>query len=142
MTDGSIVFLGDREIKRFDVKDGLGIRLLLDTEIEVAMITSRSSRAVARRAKELGVHHLFQGVTDKKICVRRLASILKIARSEIAAMGDDLPDLEMFAECGVKLAVADAAPEVRSAADWISSHPGGHGAVREAAELILKARVK
>ena len=106
----------------------------------MAIITGRSSRIVERRATELGIKHVIQGREDKLQALKGLLSELELDLSVVAYMGDDLPELALFARCGVKLAVADGAPELRAAADWVSARPGGHGAVREAAELILKAR--
>ncbi len=140
LTDGSIILGAREEYKVFNIRDGLGIRLLLEAGIEVAFITARKSKAVTRRAKELRVRHVIQSAGDKAAALRKLAKKLKLKTDQIAAMGDDLPDLAMFSECGLRLAVADAAEEILDAADWISSKPGGHGAVREAAEMILKAR--
>lgn len=140
MTDGG-VYLGEGvELKRFNVADGLGMKLLMRSGLEVAMITARKSAAVETRAAEIGIAHLYQGQERKVACLEKLAEKIGVQKAEIAVMGDDLPDLALFARCGVKLSVANGAPELRAAADWVSARPGGHGAVREAAELILKAR--
>lgn len=140
LTDGTI-YLGEKEeLKGFHIADGLGIKLLMKAGVEVAIVTGRRSEAVARRARELGVHLLFQNQGDKAACVRRLAKRLELKAPAIAALGDDLPDLPVFAQCGVRIAVADAAAELRAASDLVTSRPGGRGAAREAAELILKAR--
>ena len=142
LTDGSIILGEKEEWKAFNIQDGLGIRLLIKAGIEVAFITGRRSGAVRRRAKELGVQHVIQSARDKGVALRKLGEVLKITREQIAAMGDDLPDLALFRETGLKLAVADAASELRAAAHWISKTAGGCGAAREAAEMILKTQGK
>lgn len=140
LTDGSII-LGEREeLKRFDIKDGLGIKLLMRAGIEVAFVTGRRSGAVERRARELRVNRLYQDEARKGDRAAALLEELGLKKEEAAAMGDDLPDLAVFERVGVRLAVADAAAEVIAEADWVSSKPGGRGAAREAAELILKAQ--
>lgn len=142
LTDGSIVLGTREEFKAFNSRDGVGIRMLIENGVEVAFITGRKSPAVARRAAELEITHCFQDVKDKRKCLTALTRKLGMTTKEVAAMGDDLPDFELFAAAEVKLCVADAAEELRNAADWISSYPGGYAAAREAAELILKAKGK
>lgn len=140
LTDGT-VWLGEKEeLKGFNIADGLGIKLLMRAGVDVAIITGRSSEAVARRARELGIMHLFQKIDDKARCVEVLMRRLALDASAVAAVGDDLPDFPVFNKCGLTFAVADAAPELRAAADVVTEKPGGRGAVREVAELILKAR--
>lgn len=140
LTDGSINLSANDETKRFHIADGLGLKLLMNAGVQVAILTGRSSAAVDRRAAELGVNLVVQDQPDKGAAARKLIEDTGIESAAVAAMGDDLPDLAVFDQCGVRLAVADAAPELRAEADWVSSRPGGHAAVREAAELILKAK--
>ncbi len=143
LTDGRIWLDGSgREIKGFHVRDGLGIRMLLEAGIEVAIVTGRRSEAVAARAAELGVYRLYQGVADKKRHCEGIRRQLGLEREEVACVGDDLPDLDMFMEAGYRIAVADAAEEIRSAADALTVSPGGRGAVREVCEWLLKAQQK
>lgn len=140
LTDGT-VWLGEKEeLKGFHIADGLGLKLLMRAGVEVAFITGRRSGAVTRRAAELGVTHLFQKADDKTRCVEILKRRLGLDTAAVAAVGDDLPDFQLFRACGVNFAVADAAPELRAAADLVTSRPGGRGAARDVAELILQAR--
>jgi phenylphosphate carboxylase delta subunit len=143
LTDGRIHIGADgSESKAFDVKDGQGIKLLLRTGIEVALITSRVSEAVNRRAAELGISQIHQGVKNKGACCRRLIQRLGLERDQVCAVGDDLVDLALFAEAGLRIAVADAVADLRERADWITRRPGGRGAIREVSEWILKAQGK
>jgi 3-deoxy-D-manno-octulosonate 8-phosphate phosphatase (KDO 8-P phosphatase) len=143
LTDGSLVYSAEgEEIKKFNVRDGLGIRLLQRCGVEVGVITGRSSRAVAVRCSELGMRDdlVVLGSKDKSADLDRLASTLDLTDDQIAAMGDDLPDLPILGRSGFAICPADAAPEVAAACDLVCGNPGGRGAVREAAELLLKAK--
>ena len=141
LTDGSIVYgSGGEELKAFNIKDGLGIKLLQRAGVQVAIITGRSSAMVERRARELGIEHIVQGRSDKRAALAELCARLGMQLDQCAYMGDDLPDLAAVEAAGVGLTVADAAAAVREAADWRSSLPGGRGAVREACEALLTAR--
>jgi YrbI family 3-deoxy-D-manno-octulosonate 8-phosphate phosphatase len=143
MTDCHIT-LNERgeEIKSFNVKDGLGLKLLMDAGIEVAIISGRKSSAVAHRAGELGIKDVYQGVNDKQALCRRLIRNKGYQKQVVCSVGDDLPDLAMFTESGVRVAVADAAEEVRQQADFITKNRGGSGAVREVCEWILQCQGK
>jgi len=141
MTDGRIIIndLGE-ETKSFNVKDGYGIRVLLDAGIDVAIITGRESRVVEHRAKDLGIRLVYQGVKDKKaVCVKILEE-KNLIRDQACYIGDDLPDIPPLRYVGLPVAVADAVKEVREAAVYITQKEGGNGAVREVCELILRAR--
>lgn len=147
LTTGAITWTGPSgsgaalvESKSFDVKDGLGLSLVQGAGIEVAWITGRSSAVTAQRADELAVRHLIQGARDKRRALEELASRLGLAREEILYVGDDLNDLPAFEVAGVRVAVADAAPELIVAADWVTQAPGGRGAVREVVEAVLRAQ--
>ncbi len=146
LTDGRLVYTGDGEvIKLFSVRDGLGIRLLLESGIQVAIVTGRSSPAVRSRCSDLGIRSdlVILGSRDKNADIDRILSLLGIeAASEVAVVGDDLPDLPMLARGGVSACPADAAPEVAAACDLLLGAEGGRGAVRELAQLILKAQGK
>jgi 3-deoxy-D-manno-octulosonate 8-phosphate phosphatase (KDO 8-P phosphatase) len=141
LTDGAIVVddLG-RETKRFHVRDGLGLRLWTRLGGEVAIITGRSGMAVRHRANELGVLHLFQDSRDKVGDFGRLLGDLSLSASQAAFIGDDLPDLPVMKLAGYPIAVADAAREVRDIAEFVTTRPGGLGAVREAVEHLLKVQ--
>ena len=141
LTDGTLVYgPGGEEVKRFHVRDGYALAVARRAGLTVAVISGRASAAVTRRLAELEIEEVHQGVRDKAALLAELTARLGRARSEVAVMGDDLPDLPMLSAAGLALAPADAAPEVRRVAAWVSSRPGGRGAVRDAVELILRAR--
>lgn len=143
MTDGTI-WIDDRarEQKGFNVKDGLGMRCLMKNGIDVAVITSRQSEVVARRAGELGLREVHQAVSDKRFTFYQILEKRGLTGDQVCYMGDDLPDLPLLKEVGLSVAVADAAREVRDQADFVTENRGGQGAVREVCELILKAQDK
>ena len=141
LTDGRIYYGNtDEELKAFNIKDGLGVKLLQDAGVKVAIITGRQSEIVARRARELGIEDVVQGREDKLSALQELCDREGLALEDCAYMGDDLPDLSAIKAAGLGLTVADATRAVAAAADWQSSLAGGAGAVREACELILEAR--
>jgi 3-deoxy-D-manno-octulosonate 8-phosphate phosphatase (KDO 8-P phosphatase) len=141
LSDGRVTYASDgSELKSFNIKDGLGIKLLQRSGIRVAIITGRRSDMVARRAAELGIVNLIEGREDKLSALRELGEQLDLTLAECAYMGDDLPDLGAICAAGIGMTVSDAVAEVRAAADWCSHAPGGAGAVREAAEWLLQAR--
>ena len=143
MTDGAITMNAKgEEIKTFDVKDGQGLKLLLWSGVEVVIISGRQSSALEHRAKSLGIQNLNQGVEDKRALCKQLIMEKGLRKEEVGSMGDDLPDLAMFEESGLCIAVADAVQEVRAAADLITRCKGGRGAVREVCEWILKCQGK
>jgi 3-deoxy-D-manno-octulosonate 8-phosphate phosphatase (KDO 8-P phosphatase) len=141
MTDGRLYY-GDRgeELKVFDVRDGHGLKMLKDCGVELALITSRSSRAVALRAENLGIARVYQGVGDKWSAFERLLRELRLDAAAASFMGDDLVDLPVLARCGLALTVPEAPLAVREAAHYVTQAGGGRGAVREACELILRAQ--
>ncbi len=146
MTDGGI-YLGATEsgepveMKRFEIQDGLGIRLMRSAGIEVAIITGRESDAVRLRAQELEITECHQDRSAAKLPIaRELLERYGIGWDEVAYIGDDLPDLPVFRHVGLAAAVANATPEVRALAHWVATRRGGHGAVREFAEALLQAR--
>ena len=141
LTDGGLfVSTSGEETKRFHVHDGLALVAARRAGLQVAVLSSRASAAVTRRMAELGVSEVHQGVTDKASALDALRERLGLAAAEVAMMGDDLPDLPAMARAGLALAPANAAAEVKRAADWVARRPGGDGAVREAVEMLLKAR--
>jgi len=141
LTDGMIIYDDSNvETKMFNVKDGLGIRLLIDNGIQVGIVTGRSAPALTHRCKNLGIEIIFDGIRDK---AKALESIIRQTGrnpQEIAFMGDDLPDLPIMNRVGLGIAVADAHDHVRNEALLVTSANGGKGAVREVSEAILKAK--
>lgn len=145
LTDGTLYYSPTgEETKAFSVRDGLGIRMLLDAGVEVAVITGRASEALVRRCRDLRLREelVIQASRDKSADLDRVEEILGLADHEVAAMGDDLPDLPLLSRVGFSACPADAAPEVVASCDLVCGSPGGRGAVREMAELLLKARRK
>jgi 3-deoxy-D-manno-octulosonate 8-phosphate phosphatase (KDO 8-P phosphatase) len=139
LSDGRITYSDSgEELKSFHVRDGSAIKFWREAGNGVAIISGRRSSAVERRAKELGIETVLQGQSDKLEALRRLQSETQLDLSETVAMGDDLPDLPVLQSCAIGIAVADACAELREAADWMTSLPGGAGAVREAIEWLLK----
>lgn len=145
LTDGGI-YLGDAagaplELKRYDIQDGIGIRLLRDAGIKVVIITGRESESVRMRAAELEIDDLVQDAQARKVpALRRVLDRQGIEAAACAFLGDDLPDLGVLRIVGLPVAVGNAVPEVRRACAVRLSRSGGHGAVREFAELLLTAR--
>lgn len=140
-TDGRIIYVGDRsEIKEFNVRDGLGAKLAQRAGIIVALLTSRRSQALERRARELGIVELHQGATNKLEATERLAQKLSVSFDQILYAGDDLPDLGPMSRAAISAAPADAAPEVRDIATWKLESAGGSGAFREIVERLLRER--
>lgn len=141
LTDGSIIIGQVGELsKHFDARDGMGISLALRHGIEVALITGRHSEIVLHRAMELGISAIYENVTFKGQVLEQVCQEMEIPLSQAAFMGDDLNDLPAFSRAGVSFAPADAAPEVRERAMYVSPKEGGHGAVRDVIEHILKAK--
>ena len=138
LTDGGIS-IDDHgaETKRFHVRDGTGLHMWIRLGLHVALITGRRGKALRHRADELGIHHVIQGSADKLADFRRLLKELKVDSPQAAMLGDDLPDLPILRVAGYPMAVADAVPEVRALARFVTVRPGGHGAVREAIEHLL-----
>ena len=143
LTQGEIILdANGSELKVFNVKDGLGLRLLMNSGVMVGVVTGRSSPALMHRCNELGIMHIYHGIKDKASVVETITKEIGLAPSTMAFMGDDLPDLRLMCRVGMSIAVADAHPEVRARADWITAAKGGCGAVREACEMILKSKGK
>lgn len=146
MTDGG-VYLGATaggervELKRFEIQDGIGTRLLYEGGIRVAIVTGRVSRAVTLRAEELMIREVHQDRSASKLrIVTGMLERLGIGWEETAFLGDDLPDLPVMRRVGLPAAVGNAVGEVRAVARWQGTRHGGYGAVREFAEALLGAR--
>ena len=141
LTGGDIIYDDSgQETKIFNVKDGLGIRLLMDAGIDVAIVTGRCSNALIHRCRNLGIDQVYDGVTDKAATFDRIIKQTQVQSREVACMGDDLPDLPLMGKVGFSIAVADAHEAVLSRADVVTLAKGGAGAVREACEFILKSK--
>lgn len=141
MSDGKLYFTEDgREFKAFHTLDGHGLKMLQQAGVVLAIITGRQSGAVAARAANLGISHLFQGVHDKGACMQALLTQLQLPWSAAGYMGDDVMDLPVMLGCGLALAPANAHAAVRARAHWVSLARGGEGAVREACDFILAAQ--
>lgn len=143
MTDGGLHYTDDgHELKTFNVQDGLGIKLMQRAGIEVVIITGRNCGVVGRRAADLGITHVFQGVADKAAVLGQLLEKLGLDWHEAAFMGDDLIDLRAMARVGLAIAPTNARPIVKERVHLMTTVGGGHGAVREAIEFILEAQGK
>jgi 3-deoxy-D-manno-octulosonate 8-phosphate phosphatase (KDO 8-P phosphatase) len=141
LTDGSIVYDDQgTEIKSFNAKDGLGIRLLMQAGIQIGIITGRTSAALRHRCKNLGIDHLYEAVGDKTEALQDILQRTAVKAENTAFMGDDLPDLPIMKRVGLAITVADAPQELRDAADITTVAAGGRGAVREICETILKTQ--
>lgn len=141
LTDGGIILDSNGvETKRFDVKDGHGLKLLQRAGIQVALLTGRESQIVSYRADELQITEVIQGAKNKAEAYETLKARTGCQDAEIAYVGDDVVDIPVLRQVGLALAVEDAVDEVRAIAHYISSLPGGKGAVREIVQLILKTQ--
>jgi 3-deoxy-D-manno-octulosonate 8-phosphate phosphatase (KDO 8-P phosphatase) len=141
LTDGRLYFGARGEsLKAFDVRDGVGIRWLQDAGIELALITGRTSGIVAARARDLGIRRVMQGQRDKHAALQRLLAQAGRSVRECAYMGDDWPDLPVLGAVGLAATVADAPEEIKRSVHWVAPSPGGRGAVRDLAGLILRAQ--
>ncbi len=141
LTDGRLLLgPGGEEYKSFNVRDGHGIVMQRNSGHAIAIISGRTSQAVQERMQELGVVHVYQGESDKDQVLRRLLDELGIAVNEVCYVGDDLPDLSVMRRVQLAVAVADAHESIKAIAHWQTSNPGGHGAVREVCELLMRSQ--
>jgi 3-deoxy-D-manno-octulosonate 8-phosphate phosphatase (KDO 8-P phosphatase) len=139
LTDGSIIYTAAGiEIKRFHVRDGSGLKFWHDHGKRSAILSGRRSKAVERRARELGIAPVFQGCAAKLPALDALLAETGLRPEQVCAIGDDLPDLPILRRSGLAVSVADGCAEVRAAADYVTPNPGGQGAVRDAVEWLLK----
>jgi len=138
LTDGSLI-LGNNgeEFKSFNSQDGMGIKLLQKNNIDVAIITGRSSNIVKNRAEELSIKEVYQGIDDKIKIFNKLLDKYSLKGSEVSYIGDDLNDLAVLNKVGLSFSVKNGVKKVKENVDYITDNSGGNGAVREAAELIL-----
>lgn len=143
LTDGRIIYDSrGRDMKFFDVHDGLGVYCLNRAGIKTILITAKGSRAIKPRAKDMRVEEVFANITPKSIVLERIIKKYRIPAEEICFVGDDLVDLCVMKKVGFPVAVFNAAAEIKNAASYITFKEGGRGAVREVAELILKSQGK
>jgi 3-deoxy-D-manno-octulosonate 8-phosphate phosphatase (KDO 8-P phosphatase) len=139
LTDGSVIYADDgTELKRFHVRDGSGLKLWRVAGKRVAIVSGRRSAAVERRAVELGIWLVLQGREEKLAAFAEVLATTGLKPEQVCAIGDDLPDIPVMRQCGLAIAVADACAETRAVANFVTSVPGGRGAVREAIEWLLK----
>ncbi|MCX5708420.1 MAG: HAD-IIIA family hydrolase [Candidatus Omnitrophica bacterium] len=143
LTDGRIIYDSrGRDSKFFDVHDGLGVYLLKKSGISCVLITAKGSRAIKPRAKDMRVDIVFEDISPKTSVLDKIIKIYKVTPDELCFVGDDLVDLCLMKKIGLPVAVANAAPEIKKAALYVTAKSGGRGAVRELAELILKTQGK
>jgi 3-deoxy-D-manno-octulosonate 8-phosphate phosphatase (KDO 8-P phosphatase) len=143
LTDGNLVINNEGiESKQFHVRDGMGVRLWQKAGYRFGLITLRSSQIVKLRVAELGIDIIRQGIENKLTAMRQIIAELRITPKQVCYIGDDLPDLSVMCNVGFGVAVADACDELRKKAHYVTTMPGGHGAVRETIEMILKAQCR
>lgn len=141
LTDGRLFFdQKGTEYKSFNAKDGQGLKLLMQSGVQVAIISGRKSKAVEIRMKNLGIPHVYQGHENKISAFAALCKDLNIKPEEAAHVGDDLPDLAIMSRAGLAIAVQDAHQEVIKRADWQTHLQGGQGAAREVCDFIMQAQ--
>lgn len=141
LTDGRLYYGPQGEaLKVFDVKDGYGIRRLLDVGVQVAIISGRDSPHVKARARDLGIRHVYQGISEKLPVFEKLSQRLGLVPAQCAIVGDDRPDVPVMRAVGLAFAPFDAHPAALKAADMITPNLGGRGAVRSVCDLLVAAR--
>lgn len=143
LTDGKIYYDSNgNEMKAFNVKDGMAIGQAIKTGIHIAIITGRQSTIVNRRAEELGIKHVYQGINDKNKCLKEILSKLDLENKDTMYIGDDINDLDVINKVEFSACPQDAAEEVKERVTFISKYNGGEGAVREVIERVLKKQEK
>jgi 3-deoxy-D-manno-octulosonate 8-phosphate phosphatase (KDO 8-P phosphatase) len=141
MTDGKLYFSNKgEEFKAFNTLDGHGIKMLMNTGVNLGIITGRKSNLVTARAQNLGIDILVQGCENKLSALHEIIEKLGITLTQVAFMGDDYPDLPAIRRVGLGLTVRNAHPVIAQHAHWVSENHGGEGAVREACDLIMRAQ--
>ena len=141
LTDGRLYFTPDgHELKSFHARDGHGLKLLQRTGVQAAVISGRSSPAVALRMSSLGIEHVYQGRENKLEPFQELLARLDLKAEQVAFIGDDVLDLPLLRRVGLAVAVADAHFTLRETVHWVTAQPGGLGAVREVCDLIMLAQ--
>ena len=141
LTDGRIIYDdAGSQVKEFNVRDGLGIRLAMAAGIKIGMVTGRASNALNFRCRDLGVPYVYAGVRQKDRLLEKIVEQTGVLPDLTAFVGDDIPDICLMRRIGLPIAVADAHELVKKHAVWVTSSAGGGGAVREVCEALLKAR--
>lgn len=141
LTDGSLIVGDDgEEYKAFYSKDGLGMKMLQQTGIKIAVITARTSNVVLHRMQSLGIEHIYQGQLEKLPAFEKILKELKLTKEQTAYVGDDVIDLPVMLHAGLAITVADAHPLVKQHAHWQTPQNGGRGAARDVCELIMQAQ--
>lgn len=141
LTDGGLYYSSDgKELRRFDVKDGMGLLLLMQAGVSVAIISAGRGPVTLHRARDLGIAHVFVEVKDKLATLSSLCQTLDITLAEVAFVGDDLNDLPVLQVVGLPLTVADALAANQTIAAYVTRRSGGHGAVREICDMIMAAQ--
>jgi YrbI family 3-deoxy-D-manno-octulosonate 8-phosphate phosphatase len=142
LTDNGVYYGADGEVlKRFSIRDGMGVERLRNCGIETGIITGENSGAVKKRAEKLNITELHLGIKDKAAVLREILERKQLEPSQIAFIGDDVNDLSIMSEVEFKACPNDAMPQVRSVVDYVCTNKGGHGAFREFAELIIAAKL-
>lgn len=141
LTDGRLLYGTDgQEAKAFHVQDGMGLVLLREAGIELALVTARVSPVVEQRGRELRIAHVHTGERSKLACMQRIAAGMGIGMEQVAFMGDDLPDLATLRGVGLAIAPANAHPWILQAVHWVTPRRGGEGGARDACDLLLHAQ--
>jgi 3-deoxy-D-manno-octulosonate 8-phosphate phosphatase (KDO 8-P phosphatase) len=141
LTDGGLYYTEDGgELRKFNVKDGMGIKLVLGAGVEVGIISASVAPAIRQRAERLGVTHVYTGVESKRAALDEMCGRLGIGLDRVAHMGDDVNDLPVFEAVGLAISVADGHAAARERAAFVTGRPGGAGCVREICDLLLEAR--
>ena len=140
LTDGGIYYTDNgQEIKRFNVKDGRGLKMLREYDVNLAIISASNSSSILHRAKILGIINVFIGIEDKLKVLVKLCNTLGLSFSEVAYVGDDINDLTVMRKVHCPLTVNNAIPEIKESAVYVTKKRGGQGAIREICELIIQA---
>lgn len=143
LTDGRIIYDSEgKDLKFFDVSDGLGVYLLKKANIKTVLVSAKSSKTIRYRAQDMGIKDIFEDVVFKKEIYEKLLHKFSVKEEEVCVVGDDLLDLGIMSKAGLAVAVANAAEEIKKQAHYITKREGGRGAIREIAEMILKAQGK
>jgi 3-deoxy-D-manno-octulosonate 8-phosphate phosphatase (KDO 8-P phosphatase) len=143
LTDGRIIYDSrGRDLKFFDVHDGLGVYVLRKAGIKTILITAKDSKTIRFRAQDMQVEAIFKNISPKSAILDKILKTYKVDTSEICFVGDDLVDLCLMKRVGLPIAVSNASSDIKEAASYVTSKDGGRGAVREIAELILKSQGK
>ena len=143
LTDGGLYYTDQgEEFKKFNVKDGQGMKLLMQTGVQIAIVSASSSTSTLHRAKKLGIQHVYVGIEDKLTVIRSLCEHLGIELFQVAYAGDDVNDLPIMQAVGCPLTVADAVAENKQCALYITQQTGGNGAVREICDLLISSQTR